>query len=190
MTEVTTPKDLNDGVTGAFRIAFGLAGLITLIVGILVLIWPGKTAVVVTALLAVYAIVLGIVYAAVGVFGSGKTGWSRIGHIVAGLVFVVAGIVAFGNLRAVTAGLAVIVTIFIGAAWLVEGIAALATLGRSQSKGWTVFYAIVSVLAGITLMFSPLFSAVVLWWFVGISLVVLGAIQIGRAFSFGRGLGA
>lgn len=190
MTEITTPKDLNDGVSGAFRIAFGLTGLITLIVGLLILIWPGKSAVVVTAILAVYAIIVGIVYAAVGLFGSGKSGWARVGHIVAGVVFVISGIVAFSNLIAVTVGLAVVVAIFIGVAWIVEGVVSLATLDRAQSKGWTVFFAIVSILAGITLIFSPLFSAAVLWWFVGFALIVLGAIQIGRAFSFGRGLGA
>jgi uncharacterized membrane protein HdeD (DUF308 family) len=35
-------------------------------------------------------------------------------------------------------------------------------------------------------LFSPLWGAVVLWWLIGISAVVMGIIQIGRAFSFGK----
>jgi len=33
-------------------------------------------------------------------------------------------------------------------------------------------------------LFSPLWGAVVLWWLFGISLVVLGIIQIVRAFKY------
>jgi len=37
------------------------------------------------------------------------------------------------------------------------------------------------------LLFSPLY-VVVLWWIIGISLIVLGIIQIVRAFTFGKGV--
>ena len=46
-----------------------------------------------------------------------------------------------------------------------------------------------SVVAGIIVLFSPLWGAVVLFVIAGIALIVLGIIQIVRAFTFGRGAG-
>ncbi|MCK8609365.1 hypothetical protein [Agromyces sp. C10] len=38
------------------------------------------------------------------------------------------------------------------------------------------------------LLFSPLWGAVILFWVTGISLIILGIMQIVRAFTFGRDL--
>lgn len=173
-------------VSNVIRTAYGVGGLLALIVGILVLVWPGKTAMVVTAIIAVYAIVAGLVYGSIGIFSKTMRPWPRIGHIVLGIVFIVAGIIAFMNLSLTTAALAVLLGVLVGAMWIVEGVVALTTLGDSSSKGWTVFFAILSLIAGVVLLFSPMWGAVVLWWLLGISLVVLGIINIVRAFAIGR----
>ena len=70
--------------------------------------------------------------------------------------------------------------------WIVEGVVSLSTLGDAASKGWTIFFAILSIIAGIVVLFSPIWGTVVLWWLLGISLVVLGIINIVRAFTFGK----
>ena len=51
--------------TGA-RAARGFGGVLAVVIGILILLWPERTASVATALIAVYAIGAGVVYAAVG----------------------------------------------------------------------------------------------------------------------------
>ena len=84
-----------------------------------------------------------------------------------GILFIIAGIVAFLNLGAATAWLAVFLGILVGILWIVEGIVALSTLGDAASKGWTVFFAIISIIAGIVLLFSPIWGAAVLWWLLG-----------------------
>jgi uncharacterized membrane protein HdeD (DUF308 family) len=168
------------------RTALGVGGLLALIVGVLILVWPGKTASVVTAIIAIYAIAAGLVYAGLGIFSKTKGGWARVGHIVLGLLFIIAGIVMFANLQAATGWFALFFAILVGIMWIVEGIVALSTLGDASSKGWSIFFAIISILAGITLLFSPLYSALVLWWLLGIALVVLGIINIIRAFTFGK----
>ncbi|MBN9225018.1 MAG: hypothetical protein ABS63_05965 [Microbacterium sp. SCN 70-27] len=175
-------KDAKNGI----RTALGLGGLLSVILGILILVWPGKTAMVVTAIFAIYAIAGGLVYIGIGLFTAGKGGWSRIGHILLGVVFIAAGIIAFMNLGVTAAWFATFVGILIGIVWIMEGIVALSTLDIAPSKGWTIFFAIISIIAGITLLFSPLFGALVLWWLMGISAVVLGVVQIFRAFSFGK----
>lgn len=70
--------------------------------------------------------------------------------------------------------------------WIIEGVVSLSTLDLAPSRGWTIFYAIISLIAGVTLLFSPIWGALVLWWLLGISAVVMGIIQIFRAFSFGK----
>ena len=65
--------------------------------------------------------------------------------------------------------------------WMMEGFTALFTLGGSGSKAITVVFAIISILAGFSLLTSPLWGAVFLWWFLGIGLAVLGVLNIVRA---------
>ncbi|HWI32286.1 MAG TPA: DUF308 domain-containing protein, partial [Microbacterium sp.] len=163
----------------------GLGGVITLIVGILILVWPQKTAFVVTFIIAAYLIIAGLVYAGLGIFTKNRGGWSRIGHILLGVIFIIAGIYAFIDLATATLALAVFLGILVGILWIIEGVVALSTLGDAGSKGWTIFFAILSIVAGIVLLFSPLYI-VALWWLLGIALVVLGIVQIIRAFTFGN----
>ncbi|OJX65773.1 MAG: hypothetical protein BGO95_04900 [Micrococcales bacterium 73-13] len=180
----TTPE--RKSLTNGIRVALGVGGLVALILGVLILVWPTKTAAVVTALIAIYAIVQGLVYGGIGIFSKKLGVWARIGHVVLGLVFIAAGIIAFANLSGATTVLALIVAIFIGASWIVEGIVAFTLLGRSTaSKGWTIFYGILSVVAGIVVILAPFWAIAILWLVLGISLVVLGVIQIVRAFMFG-----
>lgn len=168
------------------RTLLGVSGVLSLIIGILILVWPGKTAMVVTAFIAIYAIAGGLIYAGLGIFSKSIGGWSRVGHIVVGLLFIVAGILMFANLSATTGWFAIFFGILVGIMWIVEGVVALSTLGDAPSKGWSIFFAILSIVAGIVLLFSPLYGAVVLWWLLGIALVVLGIIQIVRAFTFAK----
>lgn len=183
---MTAEPTLEKTATNGIRTALGLGGALSVILGIVILIWPGKTAMVVTAIIAIYAIVAGLVYAGMGIFATGKGGWSRVGHVLLGVLYVVAGIVAFSNLGLAALSLAVFLGILVGIMWVIEGVVALSTLDLAPSRGWTIFYAIISIIAGITLLFSPLWGAVVLWWLIGISAVVMGIVQIGRAFSFGK----
>ncbi|KAA9110608.1 HdeD family acid-resistance protein [Microbacterium rhizomatis] len=180
---MSTASSAEKSAVNGIRTALGIGGVIALIVGILILVWPGHSAQVVTAIIAIYAIAAGLVYAGLGIFSKTKGGWSRIGHIVLGILFIIAGIIAFANLTATTVTLAIFLGIIIGIVWIVEGIVSLSTLGDAASKGWTVFFAIISIIAGIVLLFSPLYIAI-LWLFIGISLIVLGIIQIVRAFTF------
>jgi uncharacterized membrane protein HdeD (DUF308 family) len=164
------------------RTVLGISGIIAVIVGILILVWPGHTAVVVTAIIAIYAIIAGLVYAASGIFKA-MSGWARVGHIVLGVIFIAAGVIAFTRLTATTAGLFIFVGILVGIIWIVEGIISLTTVSAARSKALTIIFAILSIIAGIVLLFSPLYS-VILWLLIGASLLVLGIVQIVRALTW------
>lgn len=180
---MSTASEAEKSAVNGIRTALGVGGILALIVGILILVWPGKTAAVVTAIIAIYAIAAGLVYAGLGIFSKTKGGWARVGHIVLGILFIIAGVVALFNLAQTTAWLALFLGILVGILWIVEGIVALSTLGDAASKGWSIFFAILSIIAGIILLFSPLY-VFALWWILGIALVVLGIINIVRAFTF------
>lgn len=70
---------------------------------------------------------------------------------------------------------------------LIEGVVSLRTAShRSKARAWTIFFAIVSIVAGIVLLFSPLLGAVTLFILIGLLLIVLGIFQIVRAIQFGK----
>jgi len=182
-TEYAAEKSAVNGI----RTALGIGGVLAVIAGILILVWPGKTAMFVTAIIAIYAIAAGLVYAGLGIFSKAKGGWARVGHILLGILFIIAGVVALFNLGQTAVWLALFIGILVGILWIVEGIVSLSTLSDAGSKGWTIFFAILSIIAGLVVLFSPIWGTVVLWWLLGISLIVLGIINIVRAFTFGKG---
>ena len=179
---MATQKSLTNGI----RVALGIGGVVAVVLGVLILIAPLKSAAVITAIIAIYAIVQGLVNLGIGIFSKTIKVWPRIGHIVLGLVFIVAGIFALGDLGNVTAFLAIFVTIFIGVSWIVQGIVAFTLLGEAASRGWAIAFGIVSVIAGIVVILAPLWAIALLWLVLAISLIVLGIVQIVRAFAFGR----
>lgn len=185
--ELSDSSTAKKSSTNVIRVVLGIGGLVAVVLGILILVWPLKTAAVVTILIAIYAVIAGLVYLGLGVFSKGLGVWARIGHIVLGALFIAAGIIAFLNPGDATLILAFIVTIFIGVAWIVEGIVALTLLGRVESKGWTIFYAIISIIAGIFILLAPIWAAALLWLFLGIALIVLGIVQVIRAFTYKGG---
>jgi uncharacterized membrane protein HdeD (DUF308 family) len=183
---MSTATSFEKSTVNTFRVALGIGGVLAVLAGLLILIWPVKTAMVLTAILAIYVIASGLVYVGLGIFSARKGGWSRIGHIVLGILFVIAGIVAFANLQSTTAWMAVFAAVFIGVAWIVEGIVSLTTLPEGGSRVWTVVFAIVSIIAGIYLIMTPFLGALALWWLLGIAAIALGIAQLIRAFAFGR----
>ncbi|AVL97135.1 DUF308 domain-containing protein [Microbacterium paraoxydans] len=170
----------------SIRVALAVSGVLALLAGIALLVWPVKSAVIVTAIFASYLVVAGVVYIGLGIFSRAKGGWSRVGHIVLGLLYIVAGVIAFFNLNVAAATLALVVVIFIGVSWIVDGVVALSLLGSDGSRVWTVIYAILSIIAGIIVLFSPAIAGFALWLLLGIALVVLGIVQIIRAITLGK----
>ena len=179
-TESSAEKSAINGI----RTALGVGGVLAVIAGLFILFQPANAAFVVTIVIAIYAIVAGLVYAGLGIFSKQRGGWSRVGHIALGVLFIIAGIVALANLQQTTAWLAIFIAILVGIMWIVEGIVALSTLGDARSKVWSIIFAIISIIAGLYLLFNAFIGAAVLWWLLGIALVVLGIINIVRAFTY------
>lgn len=170
------------------RTSFAISGLVAIVIGAAILFWPNKTAMVVAAMIGVYAVIGGLFYIAVGLAAQSRTGWNRIVHILLGVLYFIAGIVMFTNLSASVAALEIIIGIMIGMVWVVQGAVALTTTQAGRSRGASIFFGIISILAGVVLLFAPALYIGVLWLLLGISLLILGVMQLVRAATLDKHL--
>ena len=180
--------ELTASAVTTIRIALGVGGAIALIIGLLITFQPQAAATTIAVLLGIYFVVAGLVYVAVGIFARGIAGGARALDIILGVLFLVGAGLAFANLSSTVTFLAVLLGIVIGVLWIIEGITTLAQLGDAPSRGWAIFIAIVSIIAGVALLFAPVWGAQLLFLVTGIALIVLGVMQVIRAFTFGRGV--
>ena len=79
--ETTLLQRASDGV----RTAIGVGGLIAVVLGLLIIFFPLKSGEValqiVAAIIAAYALVVGVVYIGSSIFSRTLGGWARTGHI-------------------------------------------------------------------------------------------------------------
>ena len=179
--------DLSKSAINTVRTTLGISGVVSLLVGILITFWPKESLLVITVILGIYLIVAGLVYVGLGVFARGISGGARALDIILCVLFVVGGVVTLANVQTSAAVLLVFVGVTIGILWIIEGTVAIVQSSDAPSRGWAIFYGIVSILGGIVLLFAPTWGSAVLFLILGITLMVLGIVQIVRAFSFGRG---
>ncbi len=180
--------DLSKSAVNTIRATLGLTGVLALIAGIFITFWPKNAAVFLTVLLGIYFIVAGLAYVGLGIFSKGISGGARALDIILGVLFVIGGVLMLSNPTESAVVIGIFLGVLIGILWIVEGAVALAQSGNSSSRGWSIFFGILSILAGIVLLFSPVWGTIILFWILGISLIVLGIVQIVRAFTFGRGM--
>ena len=106
--------------------------------------------------------------------------------ILVGLLLTIGGVVMLKNATLSGAMLAVLVTMVVGLGWMMEGVMALVESWRMPSSAWAVIYALISIVAGCVMLFSPLASTGWPILFGGCALVALGIVAIVRAFTFGK----
>jgi uncharacterized membrane protein HdeD (DUF308 family) len=180
--------ELTKSAVNTIRVTLGITGVLALIAGIFITFWPKNSAIVLTVMLGIYFLIAGLAYVGLGIFSKGLSGGARALDIILGILFVIGGVLMLSSPSESAAVLGIFLGIIVGILWIVEGAVALAQAGSSASKAWAIFFGILSIIAGIVLLFSPLWGAAVLFWVTGIALIVLGIMQIVRAFTFGRGL--
>lgn len=179
-------KELSKSAINAVRVAFGVAGVVALILGIVLLVEPVKTFTVLAIILGINFLVVGIVRVALSIFTAGVSAGLRVLNILFGILLIIVGIVAIRNSTIAAELLVIFVVVLIGIGWIIEGILALVESGKSESRGWAIAFGILSILAGITVLVLPVASAAVMILVSGIALVILGVVGVVRAFTFGR----
>ena len=153
-------------------------GVSSVLLGVVVLIWPGISIEVAAILFGAYLLVSGIAQVISG-FTLDVPGGERLLLFVSGGLSLILGVLAFRHLGQ---GYAILLlAIWIGVGFIFQGVAetALAVSYKGlPGRGWHIFMGIVSVIAGMIVMASPFDSIVVLAIVAGGWLVVLGICQI------------
>ena len=162
-----------------------MLGVFTLLFGVVLLVWPGKTLVVIAVFLGIYLLVSGIFQIVAGFATSGLDGGMRALAIVAGIVSVLLGLFAFRSI----AHSVVLLVLLIGFGWLFRGlvrmIAAIADK-TTVARGWQIAEGLLGALAGVVILVWPAPSLQVLAWISGIIFVLLGLIEVVAAFKVRR----
>ncbi len=176
-------SELTHKVVRGIRTGMVVTGVLSVVLGALVLFWPGATLDVIAVLFGLYFVVSGAVRVVTGLV-TPLVGGLRVLNILIGLLLFIVGVAAIRN---PTASLTVL-ALFIGIAWIVEGIMSLTEVESGGSRWYAIIYGIVSIIAGVVVLFLPVSSLAALVIFGGVALVVLGIVEVVRAFSFGRGM--
>ena len=170
----------------AIRGAYGIIGVIAIVLGLALFIWPGATLKIAAIALGAYFVVSGVVRIVTAIVELGLPGGWRVLDILVGLLLSVGGVVMLKNSALSGATLAVVVTMVVGVGWMMEGVMALVESWRMPSSAWAVIYALISIIAGCVMLFCPVASTGWMIIFGGCALVVLGIVAIVRAFTFGK----
>jgi len=156
-------------------------GVITLIAGVVVLAWPGRTLVVIAVLFGIQLIVTGI-FRFVAAFASDDvTGGTRVLLAVLGVLSLIIGLYAVRHVLITLLALALLLGIF----WIVNGSVELfMALSRREmsSRGWTGLIGILSIFAGIIVLVYPGISLLVLAVVLAVWLLFYGVMEITLAF--------
>jgi uncharacterized membrane protein HdeD (DUF308 family) len=160
-------------LTGAWQAALFL-GALTLILGLIVTFHPSGSLNVIAILLGILMILSGIFHL-IRIFDPKEA--HRVWLGIAGLLFVVIGVILIRHLHLTLA----LIGLFIGISWIVQGLVALIG-GISgdvrEGRAWWVIFGIVSVIAGIVVATAPLSSLSVLAVLIGIWFIVMGLFEI------------
>jgi uncharacterized membrane protein HdeD (DUF308 family) len=179
--EVTHQRDMLSRLNMGWRATFVL-GLITLILGVIITARPAQSLSVIAVLLGVTAIVSGI-YHVVRAFDGREN--ERVWRGISGVLFIIVGLVLIRHLHLTVA----LIGLLIGLTWIIQGISALmesASGGLTGGgRGWLVFFGVISLIAGIVVISSPIVSVEALTIFMGVWFIVMGLIEMLGAL-FGR----
>ena len=153
-------------------------GLLTLGLGVVVLVWPGKSVVAAAALFGVYLLASGIAQA-IAAFTLKVPASSSVLLFVSGALSVALGVYAFHDFNN---GAAVwILATWIGVGFIFQGVAeTVLAINHKElpERGWHIFAGVLSLCAGIVVIALPITSIVVLAIVAGAWLVVIGTTQI------------
>jgi uncharacterized membrane protein HdeD (DUF308 family) len=151
-----------------------VVGTLTLIIGLVVSFHPTSSLNVVAVLLGILMILSGIFHL-IRMFDSKEI--HRVWLGIAGLMFIVVGVVLIRHLDLSRAAIGLV----IGITWIVQGLTALIG-GISgdvrEGRAWWIAFGVISVIAGLVVVSAPASSLNVLAVLLGIWFVIMGIFEI------------
>lgn len=157
-------------------------GIVAIVAGVAIFLWPEATLSIVAWLFGLYFVVSGIARIVRAVTTHRPSASYRVFLVVLGVLLVIGGVFVFAN---PLFGVAVVAAV-IGLTWIVEGIGVLIDMPRGSASWIAILVGVVSILGGLVLLFAPV-AATVFWLQVSAALLVLvGIMQVIQGAVFFR----
>jgi uncharacterized membrane protein HdeD (DUF308 family) len=157
-----------------------LVGVTAVALGVVVLVWPGKTLLVAGVLFGIYLVVSGIGYV-FAAFGAHAGAAMRVLMFLTGVVSLVLGFFCFRDkLESI-----LLLALWIGIGWVFRGVTLLAaalSFDHLPARGWQALAGVIIVIGGGVLIIYPMDSIEILTLVVGWWLIVIGIIDVIDAF--------
>jgi uncharacterized membrane protein HdeD (DUF308 family) len=160
-------------------------GIVSVLFGIIALIWPGKTLLVIIAFFGVFILAESVVTIAITIAHRKEYERWWLGLIGGGLGLIIGGITVF---RPITA---TVFLLYLIAAWaLITGvlviIAAVRLRKTIQNEWFLILGGVIAVVFSIFVFARPLATAVVMMWIISAFVLVFGGLLIFLAFRLRR----
>lgn len=155
-------------------------GIITLVLGVLALAWPGHTLIAIAVVFGVQLVVMGVFRFVASFALPDLSGGTRVLYALLGVLSLIIGLYALRHVLITIVALALLLGIF----WVVNGTTELFTaisLRELPNRGWNIFSGILGIIAGIILLVYPSISVLTLAIVVSIWLIVYGMMLISVA---------
>jgi uncharacterized membrane protein HdeD (DUF308 family) len=161
-----------------------LSGILAVILGLLVLSWPGKTIVVAAIVFGAYLLVAGIAQV-IFAFSLHVSAGGRVLLFISGAAALILAVLCFRSLQESI----LLLAIWIGIGFIFRGVATAVSAISDPTlpgRGWEILVGVISLVAGIMLLASPFESLATLTVVVGIWLIVIGVFETISAFGIRR----
>jgi uncharacterized membrane protein HdeD (DUF308 family) len=169
-----------------FRRLALVGGATSVIMGLILLIWPAQTLLVLAALIGVWLVIIGIVRVVEALLTTGLAVRLRALTAAIGLVYLIIGITCLRNLY----GSIRVLAVAIGLVWIIGGVVEVVTGISHRAHGWAkvspILLGLLSVAAGLAVFFWPGITVGIMVLIAGFWLLAVGIIQLILAFTVGR----
>ena len=161
-----------------------VSGLLAVVLGVLMLVWPGKTLLAAGILFGAYLLISGIAQVFFA-FTLHVSAGGRILLFISGAASLILAVLAFRHFGKDQTTAVLLLAIWIGVGFIFRGTATTVVAiseGGLPGRGWLIFYGVISLIAGFVVMTWPFDSIVVLAITTGVWLVIMGVFEIVSAF--------
>lgn len=164
-----------------------VSGVMALVLGALILVWPGRTILAAAVLFGVYLLITGVAQTIFAFSLPIMSAGGRVLLFLSGTASVILAVLCFRHFNSDEESIAVLLlAIWIAVGFIFRGVATtVAAISDPElpGRGWQIFSGVISLLAGLVTLASPLASLVVLAIVVASWLIVIGVVEIVTAFS-------
>lgn len=157
-------------------------GVLTAVLGALILVWPGQSIQIASTLFGVYLLLSGFVQVAVA-FILPESAGMRVLYFISGVLSVILSIFCFRHLG--DAYSVLLLSVWIGVSFIVQGLSTTAvaiSYMELPGRGWYGVLGVLSAIAGVVVLVWPFDSIGVLTIATGVWLVVLGVVGVVQGF--------